>query len=86
MHQDAALCAPCRLARKANQIWRLALEAEFRRVMENEDRSLRRRYAPARRLEMTAKSIRLVDPFVGEEAIGGLRVGPVLTNQRKVGS
>ncbi|MGY3219756.1 hypothetical protein ACVIM5_000363 [Bradyrhizobium sp. USDA 4512] len=82
MHQDAALCASCRLARKADQVRLLALEAEVRRVMEDEDRSLRRRYAPARRLEMTAKNIRLVDPFVGEEAIGGLRVGPILTNQR----
>ncbi len=82
MHQDAALRASCRLARKADQIRLLALEAEFRRVMEDEDRSLPRRYALARRLEMTAKNIRLVDPLVGEESIGGLRVGPILTNQR----
>ena len=69
MHQDAALRASCRLARKADQIRLLALEAEFRRVMEDEDRSLPRRYALARRLEMTAKNIRLVDPLVGEESI-----------------
>ncbi|MGY3622449.1 phage integrase N-terminal SAM-like domain-containing protein [Bradyrhizobium sp. USDA 10063] len=67
MHQDAALRAPCRLTRKANQIRLLALDAEFRRVVEDEDRSLYRRYAPARRLEMTAKNIRLIDPLVGEE-------------------
>ena len=80
MHQDAALRAPCRLTCKANQIRLLSLEAEFRRVMEDKDRPLRCRRAPVRRLKVAAKNIRLVDPFVGEEAIRGLRVRPVLTN------
>ncbi len=65
--RTTALRAPCRLTRKANQIRLLALETEFRRVMEDEDRSLCLGHAPTRRLEMAAKNIRLVDPFVGEK-------------------
>ncbi len=83
MHENTALRAPCRLTRKANQIRLLALETEFRRVMEDEDRSpLPRSRAPRVALEMAAKNIRLVDPFVGEKAIGSLRVGPIPANLR----
>src|SRR5258708_32679236 len=35
-----------------------------------------------RRLKVTGQNVRLADPVIGEKAIGGLGVGPILANQR----
>lgn len=50
--------------------------------MEYEDEVVRCGRSIARRLKVTAQNVRLADPVVGEEAIGCLRVGPILADQR----
>ena len=65
----------------ADRLGALALEGELGRVLEDQDRALGRGEALARRLEVAGEDLRLADPIIGEEAVGGLRVGPVLAHE-----
>ncbi len=58
------------------------LPGKLRRVMENEDRAIAGGETVARCVEMAPKNIFFAHPVVGEEAVGRLRVGPVLAGQR----
>lgn len=68
--------------RHADRIGAFPLIGKFRRVLQNQDRAGRCDKAAAGRLEMAGENIRLLDAVVREEAVGRLRVGPVLTCQR----
>src|SRR5712692_6850788 len=67
---DADLLGPLQLVRK------------LRRVLEHQDRPLRRGKAAPGRLKITCQDLRLTDPLIGEEAIGRLGVCPILAGQR----
>ena len=57
-------------------------ETELRRVMKNKDRAIAGGEPAPSRVEMAPKNIFFAHPVVGEEAVGCLRVGPVLASQR----
>jgi hypothetical protein len=59
----------------------LTLEGELGGVLEDQDRALRRGKPLARRLEVAGQDLGLADALVGEEAVGGLGVGPVLARE-----
>ena len=50
--------------------------------MEHQDGTIGGDRAVTSRLKVTGQNIRLVDPIVGQKAIGRLGVGPVLADQR----
>jgi hypothetical protein len=68
--------------RDANELWPFALVGKLSRVMEHENKTIRGRYAPARRLEMARQNVRFVDPVIGEKPIRRLGVCPILANKR----
>jgi hypothetical protein len=92
MHQDAAnsvrpeasglVAAAIHTLRYPDGFRRLSFINEFRRIMEHENQAVSGSYALAGRLKMSAQNIGLADPVVGEKAIGRLRVGPILADQR----
>ena len=55
---------------------------ELRRVVEDQDWIAGCRKTIMRRLKMAAHDVCFADPLTGEEAVGRLRVRPVLANQR----
>jgi len=61
----------------------LALEGKFRRVVQHEDRAVRRRNAITRCLEVTSQNFRFADATVVEKPIRAFRISPVLTRQGK---
>src|SRR5271157_5438216 len=92
MHQDAANCmrpqAPDLVAaaiytlRDPDGLRGLSFINKFRRVMEHENQALGGSHALAGRLKVSGQNIGLVDPVIGEKAIGCLRVGPILADLR----
>ncbi len=50
--------------------------------MEHENQAVGGAYALAGRLKMSSRNIGLADPVIGEKAIGCLRLGPILADQR----
>jgi len=67
----------------AHRLGARALEGELGRVLENQDGALGRGEPITRGLEVAGQDLCLADPVVGEEAIGALRVGPVLAHERQ---
>ena len=67
----------------ADRLGALALEGELGRVLEHQDGAVGRGEPVTRGLEVAGQDLRLADPVVGEEAVGGLRVGPVLAHERQ---
>ncbi len=65
-------------ARPTERLGIVPLIAEFRGVMEHEDRSVRCRCAISSRLETTCQNISLTDPALIEETVSSFRVRPVL--------
>ena len=68
--------------RDPDGLGRLSFINEFRRIMEHENQAVGRPHALAGRLKMSGQNIGLADPVIGEKAIGRLRVGPILADQR----
>lgn len=92
MHQESThraqqatailVLAAIQLVHDADLIAALPLVGEFRRVVQDQDRPVRRGEAVTCRLEMPFEDLGLADPLVGEEAVSRLGVGPVLASQR----
>lgn len=59
-----------------------ALPSEFGRVTMNEYRAVAGGEPASRRVEMAPENVLLAHPDIGEEAVGRLRVRPVLTGKR----
>ena len=78
----ALVLAAAHLRREAHCLGTPALPGKLCRVMKNEDRAVAGDEPTPRRVEMAPKNIFFAHPVVGEEAVGRLRVGPVLTGQR----
>jgi hypothetical protein len=68
--------------RNADQLRPLSLRGELCRVVKHKHKAVCCHCAVAGRLKMTGKNVRLTDPFIGEKAIGRLRIGPILANER----
>ena len=66
----------------ADRIGAFPLIGEFRRVLQDQDGARRCNETATGGLEMTSENVRFSDAVVREEAIGRLRVRPVLTGQR----
>src|SRR5215216_6782082 len=66
----------------ADRLRSLSLVCEFGRVMQDQNESIGGSDTITGRLKMTGQNVRLADPVIGEKAIGSLRVGPILANQR----
>ena len=66
----------------ADRLGALSLVCEFGRVMQDQNETIGGSDTITRRLKMTGQNVRLADPVIGEKAIGGLGVGPILANQR----
>ena len=49
--------------------------------MKNQHGPVCRSKTPSRRFEVSGQNLFLTDPLIGEEAISGLCIGPVLTNE-----
>lgn len=69
-------------ARHSNRLLALALVGELCGIVENEDLSGRCPKAIARAPQVPREDPHLADPIAGEETVGGLGVGPVLTGKR----
>src|SRR5689334_24133080 len=91
MHQEPAhlamaaalalVAAAMHATGEANGARLLSVKGEFGRVVQNQDRPCRRADTLTRGVEMPAQNIVFAHAFVGEEAVGGLRVCPILTGQ-----
>src|SRR3954466_14785192 len=85
VHAEAAgfVFTAVHAAGDANRLGALALKGELGGVLDNQDGAVRRGEAVARGLEMAGQDLRLADPIIGEEAVGRLRVRPVLACERQ---
>ena len=92
MHQQPAhrvhaltagfVLAAAHLCGEAHRFGAFALPGKLRRVMKNEDRAVAGGEPAPRCVEMAPKNLFFAHPVVGEEAVGRLRVRPVLAGQR----
>ena len=85
VHPEAAgfVLTAVHAAGDADRLGALALERELGGFLDYQDGAVRCGEAVARGLKMAGQDLRLADPIIGEEAVGCLRVRPVLARERQ---
>jgi hypothetical protein len=63
---------------EADLLWRGPLEREFGRVLQHQDRAIRRADPKGRSCEVTGQDIVFADIFIREEPVGRFRIRPIL--------
>jgi hypothetical protein len=93
MHQNPAGRVHSRIAsqisfavgdalRNPDQFRPIPLIGELCRVVKHQNRTVRRRYALARELEVPGQNVRFADTRIREKTVRRLRVCPILANER----
>jgi hypothetical protein len=67
--------------RQADCVGLLSLKCKFSRIVQHQERAAVRRDPISGRLKMAGQDLLFADAVIGEKAIGGLRVRPILTHQ-----